>query len=118
MLKEYQEQQKLVNWLKVNNIFHFSTNNENQMSSHDKLTAVKMEAKSKSMGKVKGASDLVVMLPKYAVFIELKRAKKSLSKVSKEQLAFLDKVNNFEYARGFVAYGAEEAINGIKELLK
>ena len=117
MLKEYQEQQKLVNWLKINNIFHFATNNENQMSAHDKLTAVKIEAKAKSMGKAKGASDLVVMLPDCIIFIELKRTKKSLSKVYKEQLVFLEKVNSFGYARGCIAYGAEEAIRIVESFL-
>ena len=114
---EYKEQQKFVNWLKVKKLFHFAINNENQLSKANRAAAAMIEAKAKSMGKKKGASDIVVMLKDAAVFIEIKRAKKSLSKVSDEQKEFLKKVQEFDYARGFVAYGAEEAIQIIESFL-
>jgi len=109
--EEKHEQIKFVNWLRTNKILFYAVTNENQHSELDRMAAVMIEKKAKAMGKLKGVSDIVVLLPKRCLYIELKRVKKSLSKVSKEQKAFLDKVNDLDYAKGYVAYGAEEAKN-------
>ena len=117
------EQQKLIQWLRLKKIFHFSPNNENQSSFTNRTVAIRVEAKAKSMGKIKGASDLIVMLPNKILFIELKRAKKTLksgklsishTKVSDEQKSFMKRVNEFDYADAYIAYGANEAMQIIQ----
>ena len=112
---EEQEQKKLVQWLKLKKIFHFAPMNENKQSFTNPKVAMMIEAKAKSMGKVKGVSDLVVMLPSSILFIELKRAKKRLTKVSDSQNVFLSKIGQFCYAKGHVCYGANEAIEIIEK---
>lgn len=47
-------------------------------------------------------------------FLELKRAKKSLSKVSEVQKFWIDKLNEVENVEACVCYGCEQAINLIK----
>lgn len=116
---EEQEQKKLVQWLRLKKIFHFAPMNENKQSFTNPKVAMMIEAKAKSMGKVKGVSDLVVMLPNSILFIELKRAKKRLTKVSDSQNVFLSKIGQFCYAKGHVCYGANEAIEIIeKEMMQ
>lgn len=116
---EEQEQKKLVQWLRLKKIFHFAPMNENKQSFTNPKVAMMIEAKAKSMGKVKGVSDLVVMLPNSILFIELKRAKKSLTNVSDSQNVFLSKIGQFCYAKGHVCYGANEAIEIIeKEMMQ
>ena len=115
---EEQEQKKLVQWLKLKKIFHFAPMNENKQSFTNPKVAMMIEAKAKSMGKVKGVSDLVVMLPSSILFIELKRAKKRLTKVSDSQNSFLSKIGQFCYAKGHVCYGANEAIEIIEKELQ
>jgi len=117
------EQKILVQYLRLKKIFHFSPINENQGSSTNRNVAIRVEAKAKSMGKLKGVSDLVVFMPKQILFIELKRCGRMLksgkishsnSKVSKEQEDFLNRANEFPYAKGYICYGAEEAIKIIE----
>lgn len=110
---EHDEQVVLVKWLRAKNIFHFSIPNSSALSSLNRNTAIKVGSVLKSEGLIKGASDLVVMLPNKVLFIELKRASKSLSTVSEEQIMFIDKVNQFDYADGKICYGAKEAIKFI-----
>lgn len=119
---ESDEQKMLVQWLNLKNITHFAITNENNHSSLNRTVAMKMEAKSKSMGKHKGASDIVVLLPNKILFIELKRRRKLLkngctsithTKVSKHQYEFMTMVNKFDYAKAEVCYGFDEA----KELI-
>lgn len=114
---EEQEQKALVQWLNLKNIFYFAPMNENKQSFTNPKIAMMIENKAKSMGKVKGVSDLIVMLPNVILFIELKRAKKSLSKVSDSQNAFLSKIGQFRYAKGHICYGAKEAIKIIESEL-
>jgi len=124
---EYQAQVKFVQWLNIKKIFYFAIFNENQQSSNNKLMAIKIAQKHKMAGRIKGTSDIFVMLPNKILFIELKRPKKRLksgklsssnSKVSDEQKVFLSNVNEFSYAYGFVAYGFDEARNIIERELK
>lgn len=112
---EEQEQKALVQWLNLKKIFHFAPMNENKQSFTNPKVAMMIENKAKSMGKVKGVSDLVVMLPKTILFIELKRAKKSLSKVSDSQNTFISKIGQFCYAKGHICYGVNEAIDIIEK---
>ena len=116
---EEQEQKALVQWLKLKKIFHFAPMNENKQSFTNPKVAMMIENKAKSMGKVKGVSDLIIMLPNKILFIELKRQEKSKTKVSDSQNAFLSKIGQFCYAKGYVCYGANEAIEIIeKEMMQ
>lgn len=128
MITEAQEQQKLIQWLRLKKIFHFAPINENNQSFSNRLVAMKIEAKNKSMGKVAGVSDVIVMLPNKILFVELKRARKVLksgklstanTKVSPEQKKFLESVNkNFNYAEAKVCYGFSEAVEFIERNLR
>ena len=113
MQVEEQEQKALVQWLKLKKIFHFAPMNENKQSFTNPRVAMMIENKAKSMGKIKGVSDLIIMLPNKILFIELKRQEKSKAKVSDSQNAFLSKIWLFCYAKAYVCYGAREAIETI-----
>ena len=71
----------------------------------------------KDMGKKAGVSDLTIFLENKILFIEMKRKKKILKSgkksnenlLSKNQEDFLTLVNGLKYAKGYVAYGFEEA---------
>lgn len=118
------EQKRFIKYLRLKNIFHFAVKNESGTSfgNAGKLIG----ANDKAMGKLKGVSDLVVMLDNKILFIEMKRAKKKLKRgklsnenlLKDEQKAFLDNVDTFSYAKGFVAYGCNEAIETIESELK
>jgi hypothetical protein len=114
---EHDEQVALIKWLRAKKIFHFSIPNSSALSSLNRNTAIKVGSVLKSEGLIKGASDLVVMLPHKVLFIELKRASKSFSTVSEEQIVFINKVNHFDYAVGQVCYGAKEAVKFIESYI-
>ena len=116
---EEEEQKALIKYLKRNNYFFFANVNENKQSFTNKLLAAKIEAKSKSMGKVKGVSDLCVFTENTIVFIELKKQRpvlksgklgKPTNDATDEQIKFIAKVNGFKYAYWFVAWGCDEAV--------
>ena len=122
---EAQEQKALVDWLRINNYFFFAPTNENNTYKQNAKYAMINEVKAKSLGKLKGVSDLVVFLPSKILFIELKRRPKKLksgklsysnSKVSNEQDFFIQKVNTYPYAKGAICYGADSAIKFIEEV--
>ena len=115
---EYEEQCMLVKWMNIKKIFHFAVTNENNTYKQNRKFAMIAEVKARKSGKVKGTSDMVVLLPNKILFIEMKRAKKVLkngslsisnSKVSDEQYKFLTKINKLGYAEGTVAYGFNDA---------
>ena len=117
------EQEELVKWLIKNNYFFFATKNENNQSFNNRLVAIKIEAKAKARGKIKGTPDLCIFTDNTIVFIELKRQKpilksgklgKATNDATKEQLEFLAKVNDYSYAYGCVAYGCNDAIRILK----
>jgi hypothetical protein len=104
------EQIKLHNWCKINKILSFAVPNGGSRNIQE---AVNLKAE----GVVSGVSDYIVMLPNVILFIEMKQKPKRLKtkistahiKVSKTQKAFLKKINTFTYAKGFIAYGFEQA---------
>ena len=104
------EQKALVQYLRLNKIPHFAIPNGG------KRNAIEMK-NMKTAGLKVGASDMVIMLPNKILFIELKRSDPKLSKVSKEQKAFLKEVNKLDYAYGDVAFGYLEAIEIIEEFI-
>jgi len=124
------EQQKLIQYLKIKNYFVFSITNENNHSFLNKHIALRIEAKNKKMGKVKGTPDLIVFCKNNnkTLFIEMKKQKKILkngnkSKVnlaSKEQLDFVNEINNNDKYKNNVriariCYGFDEALDFIKK---
>ena len=120
---ESEEQEKLVNYLKIlenqGKIITFYANvNENRMHKQIKKYAIIAEKVNKKLGKKKGVSDITIILKDKVLYIELKRAKKSLSKVSKEQINFLDKIKQSNVCDGSVCYGFEEAKEFIDKFLE
>ena len=120
---EDMEQEELVKWLIKNNYFFFSTKNENNQSFNNRLVAIKIEAKAKARGKIKGTPDLCIFTDNTIVFMELKRQKpilksgklgKATNDATKEQLEFLAKVNDYFYAYGVVAFGCDDAVRILK----
>ena len=125
---EEQEQINFVKYLNAKKIFHFAPMGENKQSYANRQVAMKIASKSKKMGKIKGLSDVIVMLKDKILFVELKRARYPLksgkystshTKVSKEQKNFTETINkSFRYAKARVCYGAVEAIGFVEEVLK
>lgn len=121
---EEDEQKTLVQWLRLRRITHFAPGNENQHSgvirqwvkpaSLAAKIITMIENKLRAMGKRKGVSDLVVLLPgAKAVFIEMKRKKGGV--VSEEQESWRKEV----IALGFEAHicrGFDEAVAVITKL--
>jgi len=124
---EYDEQCILHKWLKFKRIDHFATTNENNTYKQNKKYAMLAEVKAKASGKLKGVSDLEIFIKEFTLYLELKR-QPSITKTGKisykdittseSQINFLEMVNKYKYKIGFVAYGAEEAINIIEKLMK
>ena len=115
---EAHEQETLVQWLRLKKIFHFAPVLENNTHGQNRKWAMIAEVKAKKQGKIKGTSDLFVFLGEKLLVIELKRAKKLLksgkyttshTNTSKEQKAFLERVNKYPYAIGRVCFGWNEA---------
>ena len=105
---EEAEQMVVVNWLKVKKIPHIHVANE-------RMASVQYKKKLKALGTYAGFPDLMIFLPSKTLFIEMKRAKRSLSKVSAEQEGWIETLNMFDYAKAKVCYGSGEAIDFIKE---
>lgn len=105
------EQIKLSQYLKIKKIPHTHIANE-------RIASVAYRKKLKSMGVSSGFPDMAIFLPCKMIFIELKREKKSLSKVSEHQEEWIDIINMYDYAKAKVCYGAGEAIDFIEDELK
>ena len=123
-MTEAQEQMMLINYLKAKKIFHYANVNENQMSSISKTMAIRVGAKHKALGKLAGVADMTIFLNNKILFIEMKKAPKKLksgklslshTKVSDSQVAFINKVNEFNYVSARVCYGYKMAQAFIEE---
>ena len=126
-MTEAQEQMMLINYLKAKKIFHYANVNENQMSSVSKAMAIRVGAKHKALGRLAGLSDMTIFLNNKILFIEMKKAPRKLKsgkfstshvKVSDNQVAFINKVNEFDYVKAVVAYGFKQAQAFVEEELK
>ena len=125
---EEQEQMDFIKYLNAKKIFYFAPMGENKQSFANRQVAIKIASKAKKMGKIKGLSDVIIMLEDKILFIELKRARYPLksgkystshTKVSKEQKEFTATINeSFGYAKARVCYGAIEAIGFVEENLR
>ncbi|WP_065842890.1 VRR-NUC domain-containing protein [Campylobacter fetus] len=108
--KEKEEQMVVVDWLRIKRIRHFHVANE-------RIASVAYKKELKALGVSAGVPDLVILLPTKILFIEMKRAKKQLSKVSVEQKEWIEALNLYVYIKAKVCYGSGEAIDFIQENL-
>nr|DAM50477.1 MAG TPA: Nuclease [Caudoviricetes sp.] len=104
---EDHEMMYFADWLRVNKIPFTHVANE-------RVASVQYKKKLKAMGTSAGFPDMLVFLPSKIVFVEMKRAKKSLSRVSNEQEDWVDTINCYGYAKAKICYGSGEAIDFIK----
>ncbi|WP_181562944.1 VRR-NUC domain-containing protein [Campylobacter hyointestinalis] len=107
---EEQEQMKFVSWLRVKKIRHIHVANE-------RMCTVVYKKKLKALGTYAGFPDLMIFLANRTLFIEMKRSDKRLSRVSKEQSEWLEFLNLLDEGSAKVCYGADEAIEFVKENL-
>lgn len=108
---EKDEQKRLCKWLKENKIGHFATGLGVKLGLD-----VKYVASLKSQGHYSGIPDLVILLGNGKVcFVELKRQKGGV--VSEEQKKWIKYLQSLDYPAR-VCYGADEAIEWIKEELE
>ena len=108
---EAEEQKAFVQWLKFMNIAHTAVTNEQQMSSQNKLMALRSGAKQKAMGRSKGFPDMIIILEDKCLFIEMKRVKGSTT--SKEQKVWIETLNGLGH-HSKVCKGAKEAIEFVE----
>lgn len=112
---EAQEGKALKQWADLHPIakhYLFHIPNENKCSWYTGKSL-------KDQGKRAGVSDYCMPYPTknhHCLFIELKRAKKSLSRLTKEQDEWLVKMNAIGNL-GVIAYGWEDAAEKIKQYL-
>lgn len=105
------EQQTLVHWLEINNYKFTSIPNSTFTKSFSQ------KRKNKAEWLKSWLPDLLIILQRWSLlFIELKRSKKSLSKVSKEQKEWIDELNKISNVEARVCYGAKEWVELIKTL--
>ena len=104
---EDHEMMYFADWLRINKIPFTHVANE-------RVASVQYKKKLKAMGTSAGFPAMLVFLPSKIVFVEMKRAKKSLSRVSDEQEDWIDTINCYGYAKAKVCYGSGEAIDFIK----
>ncbi|ANE34360.1 VRR-NUC domain-containing protein [Campylobacter hyointestinalis subsp. lawsonii CCUG 27631] len=107
---EEQEQMKFVSWLRVKKIRHIHVANE-------RMCSVVYKKKLKALGTYAGFPDLMIFLANRTLFIEMKRSDKRLSRVSIEQSEWLEFLNLLDEGSAKVCYGADEAIEFVKENL-
>ena len=121
---EDQEAVMLAQWLSIQKLPATHVANESGRDAYARRRAIRM----KRQGVSKGFFDYIVFIPAvkskdgeaYCLCIELKRAKKSLSRLTPEQKEWQDKVNDLgtNNIQAYVAYGANEAIRVISHYLK
>lgn len=111
--KEIEEQEMLARYLDGLGVMWWHTPNERRASVGEMV-------KLQKQGLKKGVPDNFIAVARgrfFGLFIELKRQKKSLSRVSKEQQAIIDELNKQGY-KAVVAYGAAQAIATVINYLK
>ncbi len=118
--KEQEEQENLVFWLEMKGL-KFSAIPNGTYNPY-----VSQQRKNAHAGLRPGLPDLLIIIPenpdqeRFApslLWIEMKRAKKSLSKVSPEQQEWIDRLNGIPNVEAVVCYGCDQAIAHIEELL-
>lgn len=107
---EEQEQKAFVKWLRVQRIRHIHVANE-------RMASVQYKKKLKALGTYAGFPDLMIFLPHRILYVEMKRADKKVSKVSREQKEWIEFLNMFDEGSARVCYGSGEAINFVRSQL-
>ena len=107
---EAQEGHTLVAYLRLRGIPFTHTPNETGSSPEARRRAVRM----KQQGVSRGFPDYIIVTNTGIIFIELKRATKSLSRVSPEQKQWIETLSAAG-SPAYIAYGAEEAIAFIEQ---
>lgn len=121
---EEQEAIVFANWLGVYGVPFSHIPNETGSDPAARRRAVRM----KRQGVMKGFFDYIIFIPStmsvdgdgYCIAIELKRASKSLSRVSPEQEQWQGFVNTLgaDNIQAYVCYGAAEAIKTVSYYLE
>lgn len=107
------EAEALANWLRFNNYRFTHIANESGLPPK---VAMKASARKKRMWVSPWVPDFMILLKRNSLlFIELKRKKKSLSKVSQYQLEWIQDLNTIPNIEAVVCYGSDEAIKLINE---
>lgn len=110
--KEEEEQRELASWLDAKGLLWAHIPNERKATA---FALFELERQ----GLKKGFPDNFIAEPRgeyHGLFIELKRAKKSLSRKSEEQRTWVKALNEKGYKAAF-CYGAEEAKRVVMEYL-
>ena len=109
--REDWEQMKFVKWAKKRG-YKVSHIPSGTYSAHYSVRNA-----NKATGLAKGVPDVLLILPGKLCFVEMKRARKSYSTVSKEQKEWLKALDVINGVYAFVAYGYIEAIEKIEKIL-
>jgi len=114
VLSESLEQIRLVNWLEVNGYKFTAIPNAT-------FTGWNQARKNRDEGVRAGLPDLLVLVKKKLVWIEMKRSDKRPKRggkggVSDEQRGWIDALNECENCGAFVCYSAEDAKKIIQSL--
>ena len=115
VVSEHEEQCAFHQWLRWQNIPHFAVPNQNTASFYNKGVACSIANKKKAEGVSRGVPDLVIFMPKVQLYIELKTVKGGV--VSGEQLEWMETINSYPYSKAFIAYGCDDAIEKVKEVM-
>ena len=115
---EKEEQQVVVDFLEVNGLMFSAT------AQSTYTTSPKQKRTNYQMGVRPGLPDLIIHIPPsksadkkgWIVFLEMKRSVKSLSKVSKEQQAWVNAANDSDCI-GIIGYGATDALEQLTKFL-
>ena len=112
---ESQEQEWLCAWLRAKNIPHYAIPNSQDMSGVNRVHARNAMAKLKRQGLQPGFPDICVLLPNFALYIELKRQKGGV--VSEKQAEWYKAINSLPYAKAVICRGFGEAVDVIEVYL-
>ena len=107
------EQQALAHYLRANGYVFYKSPSETFTKSWSQKRKNKLEWVTKWY------PDITIILKRWSLlFIELKRKKKSLSRVSNEQKFWINELNNINNVQAEVCYWAAEAISLIERIEK
>lgn len=102
------EQMTFLAWLRFNYpqlfLVTFHVKNEGQLAAKNKYA---MASRDKKMGLVRGVNDIMIM-SNPVICMEFKRKDKTKSSVSKDQLTWLQRMDEQGH-RAVIVYGADEA---------
>jgi len=90
--------------------------------ANERRTSIQQGVKLKKLGVSPGVPDFMIILPclgaTHILFIEMKRSKKSLSKVSESQKGWINAINECTGSMAGICYGADDAIKIVEYFIK